>query len=223
MRRAARWAAALAALALVAALAAFVRVRAVALDVQADGAERARIADWLRTHALGRPLARAHPFRLRAALARAFPELADVRVRWLLPGRVVVAARARRPLALAHADGRWWFVDRDGAWPGRAQADLPVLRAPRARWPEGAAVLAVLSRRAPARWRALSELRFVLGWRLVFAKGELWLVGAASPARRTRQVLDWLGSKGVRAPVRLDASMQGRWFVRPARVVEVEG
>ena len=211
MRRAAWWAAALAAVAFLAALAAFVRVQAVALDVQADGAGRARVADWLRTHALGRPLALAHPFRLRAALARAFPELADVRVRWLLPGRVVVAARVRRPLALAHADGRWWFVDRDGAWPGRA------------RWPEGAAILAMLSRRAPARWRALSELRFVLGWRLVFAKGELWLVGREAPARRTRQVLDWLGRKGVKAPVRLDASMQGRWFVRPARVVEVEG
>ncbi len=217
-----RWALG-AVLALAAVLALLPRVQVVVLAVQADEGVRAALADWLHRHALGHALWQAYPARLRRGLAQAFPALSDLRVRWVLVGRLVISARTRKAFALARADGRWWFVDAEGSWPGDARADLPILRAPRARWREGAALAAVLATQAPQKWQVLSELRFVTGWRLVFAKGELWLVGGVKPVARLREVLGWMKRTGLRAPVRLDATMPERWFVRPARLVEVEG
>lgn len=198
-------------------------LQVVFITVSGKTGVKERLGEWLRKHALGRPLVTTWPPTLHAGIVHAFPELSDVHVRFVLPDRLVVHARARRALALARAGGSWWFVDKHGAWPGRDDADLPLLRAPRRHWHEGAQLVALLEKHAPARAAALSEVRLVTGWRLVFAQGELWLLGREQAPARLEAVLAWLTRQGLTVPVRLDASLPDRWFVRPARLLEVEG
>jgi len=163
------------------------------------------------------------PAFLRERLLQAIPDLAEVRIRRLLPHTLIVRPVRRIPLALWQGeDGRVWLVDAQGTAYRRLRpdddADLPLLRCDKEALPRGIAIVATLQAVDPRRAKTLSEcIALAEGWRLNFDRRQRWLLPARDPSRRIARVVAVLREKRWRTGRwRVDARLSSRWFIRNA-------
>lgn len=163
------------------------------------------------------------PARIRNQLLRAIPDLADVRVRRVLPHTLAITPKRRQPLALwQDRNRRIQLVDAAGVAyrPIRSEdlADLPLLRCGRAQLGEAIGIILILQHADRRRLQSLSEcIALHDSWQLNFDKRQRWLLPSHAPAQRLVRVLALLDRKRWRQGLwRLDARSPSRWFIRHA-------
>lgn len=166
----------------------------------------------------------ARPASLRGHLMAQLPELADVRVRRVLPHDLYVTPIRRQPLALWQAeDGQVFLVDATGLAYRPIQAgdgaDLPLLRCAKDDLAAAISIITALQQTDHHRLQRLSECIALLdGWQLNFDRHQRWLLPRSlAPEIQIRRVIALLQNKRWhQGDWRLDARMDSRWFIRHA-------
>jgi len=167
------------------------------------------------------------PAVVRAALMEGVPDIAEVHVRRILPHALLIRARARVPVALwQDAEGVIRLVDMRGQayreMHSGEMLDLPVLRLPQQQLASAGALLAELRELDADRYAHISELASTHdGWKLYFERGQYWLIPRSSTEmmkRRIESLVALLKQPRWRSRKwRVDARMNTRWFIRPAK------
>jgi cell division protein FtsQ len=194
-------------------------------QVEAPTALRAAIAARLEKQ----PLDFCHTFPplLRHRLLAAIPELADVQVSRSVGGALDIKAVPRQAIGnWLDPEGRMQLVDGDGAaYPGTESVlpILPMLRLPASQLPEAGAMLTHLAGLSHHLFAHLSEVVAIDGsWKLYFDHGESWVIPQHGAIRRVDRLVALMDQPRWRKDAwRIDARMDNRWFIRPARSKEV--
>jgi len=167
------------------------------------------------------------PAVVRTTLMNAIPDIAEVHVRRILPHSLFIQASARMPVALwQDADGVIRLVDMHGVAYREMRSgemfDLPVLRLPQQQLASASALLAELRDLDGDRYAHISELASTHdGWKLYFERGQYWLIPRSSTEvmkQRIKSLVALLKQPRWRSKKwRIDARMNTRWFIRPAK------
>ncbi|HXH64291.1 MAG TPA: cell division protein FtsQ/DivIB, partial [Mariprofundaceae bacterium] len=122
--------------------------------------------------------------------------------------------------------GKMQLVDGSGtAYPGSEAVlpILPMLRLPADELPAAAALLTHLEGLSQPMFAHLSEMVAVDGaWKLYFDQGESWVIPQDDAIGRVDRLVALIEQpRWHKDAWRIDARMDNRWFIRPARSEEV--
>jgi len=164
---------------------------------------------------------------LRHHLLAAIPELADVQISRSVGGALDITAVPRQAVGnWLDPQGRMQLVDGNGtAYPGTETVlpILPMLRLPADQLPEAGALLTHLAGLSHSLFAHLSEVVAIDGaWKLYFDRGESWVIPQKGAIRRVDRLVALIDQpRWHKDAWRIDARMDTRWFIRPARSKEV--
>lgn len=166
----------------------------------------------------------AWPAHLRSELLADNPDLADIQIVRHLPDRLELRAIPRNSVALWQHGDKVWLVDDTGLayrpiHTGQESPDLPLLRVDQQQLKESTDLLALLASFNPNLLDRLSELRASdETWRLIFNRGEMWLLPRHDTARQMARLTALLAKpRWQNRAWRVDARSAERWYLRPAR------
>ncbi|MFQ5581234.1 MAG: cell division protein FtsQ/DivIB [Mariprofundaceae bacterium] len=166
------------------------------------------------------------PASVRTALMQSIPDIAEVHVKRILPDALYIQAHARVPIALwQDEDGAIRLVDRHGHAYRETRFgeihDLPVLRLPQQYLAKASALLITLRQQDAGRYAHISELASTHdSWKLYFERGQYWMIPHTAEAmqQRVKNLIALLSQPRWRNKKwRVDARMETRWFIRPAK------
>lgn len=165
------------------------------------------------------------PSAVREHLLASVPDLENVEISRTLTGLLDIRAISRRPIGLWQKGNQGiWLVDSHGnAYRPLAQgetADLPLLRLSGGDVQDAAALLQRMQQSQPQFHALLSELGSDgRSWKIDFNRGQQWILSRNRDAlfaiNRIGKLLDqrrWRNGHW-----RVDARIDTRWFIRPAR------
>lgn len=165
------------------------------------------------------------PSALRRQLLADIADLENIEIRRTLSGSLFLKGIARRPVALwQNGEGKIRLIDVHGnAYRPLAQgelADLPLLRVAEGDIREASDLIHSLQAAEPEFYAAISELLSDgNSWTINFNRGQQWIVprsrNISYAINRVGTLLDtprWRSGHW-----RVDARMEARWYIRPAR------
>jgi len=164
------------------------------------------------------------PAALHDAWLASIPDMAEVQINRILPGTLLIAAKARVPIALWQDElGAIHLVDENGVAYRQLtrgeSPDLPMLRIAGVELAQAHTLLTELAGLHVRNLNVLSEVRSAdAAWLLYFNKGERWLIPQQRETVVFHQLDALLAQPRWRARNwRIDARTTSRWFIRPAK------
>ena len=163
------------------------------------------------------------PDLLRELWLQHIPDLADVRITRVLPGKLCIDADARVPVALWQDEqsrlhlfdghGNIYRLIKKGESP-----DLPLLRIPEEKLNAARKMIAALAQHDAQKLSDLSEIRAGNRyWQIYFSRGVTWLIPQGDEGSMIERIKSLLQQPRWRNRYwRVDARLSSRWFIRPA-------
>jgi len=191
-------------------------------QIQADASLKRAIE--LQLHAMSnRDFLNTRPDLLRELWLQRIPDLADVRITRILPGKLLIQADPRVPVALwQDGQSRLHLVDRHGhiyrLLRKGESPDLPLLRIPEEQLEAARHMLVALAQHDVQKLSALSEIRVASRhWQIYFSRGVTWLIPQGNEASMIKRIESLLQQPRWRNRYwRVDARLASRWYIRPA-------